>query len=87
MTSPTLSLALRELAQQARRDPAGTYDTLCELTQAMAAPSSDPYAKAAATLAVGIMRAREDYARCADDIAEVLAEAAREPELPLGAAA
>lgn len=79
MISPTLTIALRELAQQAKRDPDGAYDALSELTQALLAPSSDPYAQPARVLGLAISRAREDYAQRCDELAD-------EPELPLARA-
>jgi hypothetical protein len=87
MNSPTLSLALRDLRTLARRDPAAAYDAVVELVELLTAPSAEPYAKPARNLGLGLQRALEDYARAADDVAERLAEAEREPELPLGRAA
>lgn len=87
MISPTLSLSLRDLRTLARRDPAAAYDALAELVELLTAPSDEPFAKAARNLGLGICRALDDYARASDEIAEALAEAGREPELPLGRAA
>jgi hypothetical protein len=85
--SPTLKLAFAHLRTLVRRDPAAAYDAVCELVELLTAPSDEPYGPAAKLLGLGIGRALDDYARKADDIAEALAEAERQPELPLGVAA
>lgn len=74
--SPTLALALRDLARQARRDPTGTYDAIYELVEALTSPAAEPFARPARTLGLAISRGMEDYARSCDELAE-------QPELPL----
>lgn len=80
MTSPTLALALRELAHLARRDPTATYDVVYELVESLTAPSGGPFAKPARHLGLAISRALEEFAQACDDLAD-------QPELPLARSA
>ena len=88
--SPTLRLALRDLAKLAGTDPEAFCEALYSLREDLDAIGDSgvlqghgPYRRAASGAARGISDAALQYAIVADEIAADLAE----PELPLGLAA
>jgi len=82
--SPTLELALNDLAKLSASDPEAFCEGVYALKRALetigCAPAYGQFAAAALRALPGLSDAVHDYARAADELAD-------EPELPLGLAA